>query len=86
MSTATQGELAMSKVILWSMTSSSPTSSGSSRIDEYRIFVHPIQIGEGKRLFRPSKEKVMLRLSETLAFGNGVVLLRHERLRPRGGN
>ena len=50
-------------------------------IDEYRIFVHPIQIGEGKRLFPPSKEKVRLRLAETRTFGNGVVLLRYERLR-----
>ena len=53
-------------------------------IDEYRIYVHPILIGEGKRLFPPSQEKVLLRLAETRAFGNGVVLLRYERLRPRG--
>jgi dihydrofolate reductase len=53
-------------------------------IDEYRIYVHPIRIGEGNRLFPPSKERVSLRLVETRAFGNGVVLLRYERLRPRG--
>jgi len=50
-------------------------------IDEYRIYVHPIRIGEGNRLFPPSQEKVLLRLLETRAFGNGVVLLRYERLR-----
>jgi dihydrofolate reductase len=50
-------------------------------IDEYRIYVHPIRIGEGNRLFLPSKEKVPLRLIETRAFGNGVVLLRYERNR-----
>ena len=55
-------------------------------IDEYRIYVHPIQIGEGKRLFPTLKEKVALRLVETRTFGNGVVLLRYERLRPRGGS
>jgi dihydrofolate reductase len=43
-------------------------------IDEYRIYVHPIQIGEGKRLFPPSQEKVPLHLAETRTFGNGVVL------------
>ena len=48
-------------------------------IDEYRIYVHPIQIGEGKRLFPPSKQKVRLRLAETRTFGNGVVLLRYLR-------
>ena len=55
-------------------------------IDEYRIYVHPIQILEGKRLFPPSKEKVLLCLAETRTFGNGVVLLRYERLRPGGGS
>src|SRR6266851_1384568 len=59
---------------------------GQDLIDEHRIYVHPIQIGEGKRLFPPSKEKVLLRLAETRTFGNGVVLLRYERLRPRGGS
>jgi len=55
-------------------------------IDEYRIFVDPIQIGEGKRLFLPSKEKVRLRTIETRTFGNGVVLLRYERVRPGEGS
>jgi len=48
-------------------------------IDEYRIYFHPIRIGEGKRLFPPSKAKVLLRLAGTRTFGNGVVLLRYER-------
>jgi len=50
-------------------------------VDEYRIYVHPIRIGEGKRLFPPSQEKVPLHLAEARTFGNGVVLLRYERLR-----
>jgi dihydrofolate reductase len=54
--------------------------------DEYRIYVHPIRIGEGKRLFPPSREKVLLRLAETRAFGNGVVLLRYERVRSAGAS
>ena len=49
-------------------------------IDEYRIYVPPIQIGEGRRLFPPSQERVLLRLVEARAFGNGVTLLRYERL------
>jgi len=56
---------------------------GQDLIDEVRIYIHPIRIGEGKRLFPPSEEKVPLRLSETRTFGNGVVLLRYERLRSR---
>jgi dihydrofolate reductase len=38
---------------------------GQDLIDEHRIYVHPIQIGEGECLFPASKEKVLLRLAET---------------------
>jgi dihydrofolate reductase len=55
-------------------------------VDEYRIYVHPIRIGGGRHLFPPSKEKIPLRLVETRTFGNGVVLLRYERLQPSGGS
>ncbi len=48
-------------------------------IDEYRLYVHPIVIGRGKRLFRPADTRITLRLAETRTFGNGVVLLRYQR-------
>ena len=48
-------------------------------IDEYRLYVHPIVIGRGTPMLRPSDAKVPLRLIETHAFGNGVVMLRYER-------
>ncbi len=51
-------------------------------IDEYRIYVHPVLIGRGRPLFRPSAVMLPLRLAEAKAFSSGVVLLRHER--PRG--
>ena len=47
-------------------------------IDEYRIYVHPVLIGRGKLLFQPTDATAALRLVETRAFGNGVVLLRYE--------
>ena len=47
-------------------------------IDEYRLLIHPVVIGAGKRLFPPDL-KVDLRLVETRTFGNGVVLLHYRR-------
>lgn len=49
-------------------------------IDEYRTYVHPVLIGRGKPLFPVSDARRSLRLAETRTFGNGVVLLRHERV------
>jgi dihydrofolate reductase len=48
-------------------------------IDEYRLYVHPVMIGSGKRLFSRSHLKVSLRVIESRAFGNGVVLLHYAR-------
>ncbi|MDQ3701075.1 MAG: dihydrofolate reductase family protein [Chloroflexota bacterium] len=48
-------------------------------IDEYRIYVHPVVIGRGKPLFPAADAKIDLRLAQTRAFGNGVVLLRYDR-------
>ena len=50
-------------------------------IDEYRIYVQPVLLGRGRPLFQPSDVMARLRLAETRAFGNGVVLLRFERPR-----
>jgi dihydrofolate reductase len=51
-------------------------------IDEYRLYVHPIVIGQGKRMFQPAAARTKLRLAETRTFGNGVVLLRYQRSAP----
>ena len=48
-------------------------------IDEYRLYVHPIVIGQGKPLFQASDAKINLQLAETRTFGSGVVLLRYQR-------
>jgi dihydrofolate reductase len=51
-------------------------------VDEYRIYVHPILLGQGKPLFPISDDRTALRLVETRTFGNGVVLLRYQHIKP----
>ena len=44
-------------------------------IDEYRIMVNPILLGEGKPVFKGLKRDVRLKLLEARTFSNGNVLL-----------
>ncbi len=43
-------------------------------VDEYRLLVYPVVLGNGKRLFNDGS-KTTLRLAETKAFRSGVVAL-----------
>jgi dihydrofolate reductase len=47
-------------------------------VDEFRVYVHPVLIGEGTPMFPRSELHTALRTVETRTFGNGVVLLRYE--------
>jgi dihydrofolate reductase len=49
-------------------------------VDEYRLFVYPVVLGGGARLFADATEVPRLRLVEARPFRCGVVLLRY---RPR---
>lgn len=51
-------------------------------VDEYRLYVHPVAIGRGRR-FLPPDARIDLSLVETRAFTNGVVLHRYEPRRHR---
>ncbi|MFI1923130.1 MULTISPECIES: dihydrofolate reductase family protein [unclassified Streptomyces] len=48
-------------------------------VDELRVYVHPVLVGRGKPLFPHPDASIptVLRLTESHAFGNGVVLLRY---------
>ncbi|MFI5135213.1 MAG: dihydrofolate reductase family protein, partial [Chitinophagales bacterium] len=50
-------------------------------IDEFSIFVNPVLLGNGKRLFRGLKSKVNLKLLSTKVFNSGNVLLCYQPLR-----
>jgi len=47
-------------------------------IDEYRLMVHPVVLGSGKRLFGDGSAPNVLRLVETKAFSSGIVLLSYQ--------
>lgn len=47
-------------------------------IDEYRLMIFPISVGNGKRLFREGSEKKVLKLVETKTFSSGVVVLTYQ--------
>jgi dihydrofolate reductase len=46
-------------------------------VDEYRLFVYPVVLGEGRRLFEDASAAPSLRLVEARPFRSGIVLLRY---------
>src|SRR5262245_28206029 len=47
-------------------------------IDELVLMIHPLSLGEGKRLFRDSTSPIRLRLVESSTTSTGVVIARYE--------
>ena len=46
-------------------------------VDEYRLMVHPVVLGKGKRLFADGVDKRALELSATKTFSKGIVVLEY---------
>jgi dihydrofolate reductase len=44
-------------------------------VDEYRLMLHPIVLGGGKKLFENEKQTKALKLVETKPFASGIVVL-----------
>lgn len=54
-------------------------------IDEYRLMVHPIIVGGGKRLFQDESAKRPLSLKQTKRFDSGIVVLHYTPAGERSG-
>jgi dihydrofolate reductase len=46
-------------------------------VDEFRLFVQPVVLGEGTRFFPDLADRIDVELLETRTFGSGVVYLRY---------
>lgn len=46
-------------------------------VDEYRLFVHPLLLGQGKRLFRPLDRPHQLALVDVTPTSTGVLMVRY---------
>jgi dihydrofolate reductase len=47
-------------------------------VDEYRLMLHPIVLGSGKRLFQNENQTKTLKLVETKPFSSGIVVLTYQ--------
>ena len=47
-------------------------------LDEFKLFVHPIVVGSGKRLFDGEAETKPLELVDSKTFSTGVVVLSYQ--------
>ncbi len=53
-------------------------------VDEYRLMLHPIVLGSGKRLFQEGVDTTVLRHTRTQPLGSGVIVLYYAPARQQG--
>ncbi len=53
-------------------------------VDEYRLMLHPIVLGAGKRLFQDGIDMTVLKHTGTKTFSTGVMVLYYEPVRQQG--
>lgn len=48
-------------------------------IDDYYLFINPVMIGKGKRIFSDSQKKVHLKLIESIKYECGITVLHYQK-------
>jgi len=43
-------------------------------VDELRVMVHPVVLGDGRSIFRTARERISLKLLRTRPFNSGSVM------------
>jgi dihydrofolate reductase len=56
-----------------------PTLAAHDLVDEYQLWLHPVVLGSGKRLFSGGGERADLRLVDSTTTGSGLVILTYGR-------
>lgn len=52
-------------------------------IDEYNLFVNPVVIGKGMKIFNHLNQNLNLKLVESRAFDSGIVMFRYQPTREK---
>jgi dihydrofolate reductase len=68
------------EIIIFGSPSASHSLMQENLIDEFRIFVNPILLGQGFPFFKDLKQKTKLKLIKSHAFSSGVVCLHYEKI------
>jgi dihydrofolate reductase len=69
----------LGKTIALSSTSMLPQLLNAGLIDELRLVVHPVLVGDGKHLFNQLAVKTNFELAETRQFRSGVIALHYQK-------
>jgi dihydrofolate reductase len=65
-------------ILMYSSVTLMRTLMGQDLVDRYRIWVHPLVLGRGARLFEEGAAKTKLELVDTTSLPNGIVVLDYQ--------
>jgi dihydrofolate reductase len=73
-------------IVIWGSISVAQSLMNESLIDEYRLVVCPVVLGDGRSLFRDKLDKTEMKFVEAKTFDRGAVLLKYSAARTRSAD